>query len=86
MAEILLKKAADGVQVRVMIFRELTVSLPNNSAYAAGQLTKHPNVKVLRHDQGSCILWSHHEKLVIVDHEVTAAAAARVLDGVHCCR
>ena len=63
LAQILLAKAEKGVQVRVMIFRELAISLPNNSAHAAKQLAKHQNIRVLRHDQGSEILWSHHEKV-----------------------
>ena len=63
LAQILLAKAEEGVQVRVMIFRELAISLPNDSAHAAEQLAKHKNIRVLRHDQGSEVLWSHHEKV-----------------------
>ena len=33
-------------------------------------MAKHPTVKLLRHEQGANILWSHHEKLVIVDHNI----------------
>lgn len=71
LAEILDKKARhDNVTVRVMIFNELSISLPNNSEYASKQLLSHPNIRVLRHPQGVITLWSHHEKLCIVDQSV----------------
>lgn len=71
LADLLLVKAKQGVQVRVMIFKELTISLPNDSKHAAKQLVKHENIKVLRHEQGTEILWSHHEKLCIIDHNIS---------------
>ena len=69
-ASLLHKKASeDNVQVRVLIFNELEISLPNNSKYAASQLVTHPNISVLRHPE-YITLWSHHEKLCIVDLDV----------------
>lgn len=54
-----------------MIFNELAISLPNNSAYATKQLVKHHNIKVLCHEQqGQELFWSHHEKLCIVDQNI----------------
>eukprot|EP00656_Telonema_subtile_P024586 TRINITY_DN2677_c0_g1_i9.p1 TRINITY_DN2677_c0_g1~~TRINITY_DN2677_c0_g1_i9.p1 ORF type:complete len:812 (-),score=109.93 TRINITY_DN2677_c0_g1_i9:61-2496(-) len=70
LAELLLKKAQDdGVQIRILLFNELEVSLPNNSIYASSQLLAHPNIRVLRHPHG-ITLWSHHEKLCIVDQAI----------------
>lgn len=70
LAALLHKKASeDDVQVRVLIFNELAISLPNNSKYAASKLLTHPNIRVLRHPEG-ITLWSHHEKLCIIDQEV----------------
>ena len=70
LAELLKREAEQNVQVRVMIFNELAISLPNNSEYATQELIKqHENIRVLRHPIG-ITLWSHHEKLCIIDQQI----------------
>ena len=40
----------------------------NDSEHVRNSLSKlHPRIKVLRHPQFSVWLWSHHEKMVIID-------------------
>merc|ERR1712166_408480 len=70
LAEILLKLARRDVKVRIMIYKELEMALPNASKNVADILTNlHPNIRILRHPFGIS-LWSHHEKLVIIDQAV----------------
>lgn len=49
------------------------MALGIGSFYSKSQLMKHPNIKVLRHPdavKGGTILWSHHEKTVVVDQSI----------------
>lgn len=49
------------------------MALGIGSFYSKSQLMKHPNIKVLRHPdavKGGTILWSHHEKTVVVDQTI----------------
>ena len=63
------RKACAGVQIRILLFRELSVSLPNNSEHAANAVLTHSNIVVLRHPVMPT-LWSHHEKLLIIDDQL----------------
>jgi len=66
----LFRAAADrGVRVHVLIFHE--TMLPNDSEWAEAEL-QHPNLYVVRHRSrfDSNLLWSHHEKLVVVDQQL----------------
>ena len=67
-----LKKAAErGVKVCIFIYKEVKQVLYNDSAYTKSTLESlHPNIKVLTHPKDFLFLWSHHEKLVIVDQNV----------------
>ena len=64
--------AKRGVHIYILLFYEIKLALPLNSSYAKKTLSSlHPNIKVTRHPKGSSsILWSHHEKLVIIDQQI----------------
>ncbi|KAI0226249.1 hypothetical protein L0F63_003778 [Massospora cicadina] len=66
-------KAEQGVDIYVLIYKEVTVSLPNNSQYTKRTLKQlHRNIKVQRHPDhvqtNGTWFWAHHEKIVVVDH------------------
>jgi phosphatidylserine/phosphatidylglycerophosphate/cardiolipin synthase-like enzyme len=62
------RAAARGVRVYILVFQELALSLNNDSEHTEQVLeSMHPNIKVLRHPNQVVSLWSHHEKIVIVD-------------------
>ncbi|KAM3378038.1 phospholipase D zeta 1 isoform X3 [Capsicum galapagoense] len=67
-------KAKEGVQIYVLLYKEVSIALKINSLYSKRKLLKiHKNVKVLRypnHFSSGIYLWSHHEKLVIVDNKI----------------
>ncbi|KAM7469917.1 hypothetical protein LguiA_008100 [Lonicera macranthoides] len=66
-------KAKQGVQIYILIYKEVAIALKINSLYSKKRLLNiHENVKVLRypdHISTGVYLWSHHEKIVIVDHQ-----------------
>lgn len=76
--KLLQRKAEQGVKIYVLIYKEIEITLPINSAYSKRILTlSHKNIKVLRHpdhinepNKFLSIMWAHHEKLVIVDQSV----------------
>ncbi|XP_061030641.1 phospholipase D2 isoform X3 [Eubalaena glacialis] len=64
------KKAEEGVQVSVLLFKEVELALTINSDYSKKVLMLlHPNIKVMRHPD-QVTLWAHHEKLLVVDQVV----------------
>ncbi|XP_069144851.1 phospholipase D zeta 1 isoform X1 [Solanum lycopersicum] len=67
-------KAKEGIQIYVLLYKEVSIALKINSLYSKRRLLKiHKNVKVLRypnHFSAGIYLWSHHEKLVIVDNKI----------------
>ncbi|PIN10122.1 Phospholipase D1 [Handroanthus impetiginosus] len=67
-------KAKEGVQIYILLYKEVSLALKINSLYSKRKLLNiHENVKVLRypdHLSTGIYLWSHHEKLVIVDHKI----------------
>ncbi|XP_057488567.1 phospholipase D zeta 1-like isoform X1 [Actinidia eriantha] len=67
-------KAKQGVQIYILLYKELALALKINSVYSKKKLLGiHENVKVLRypdHFSSGVYLWSHHEKLVIVDYQI----------------
>eukprot|EP00927_Polykrikos_kofoidii_P001730 TRINITY_DN10675_c0_g1_i2.p1 TRINITY_DN10675_c0_g1~~TRINITY_DN10675_c0_g1_i2.p1 ORF type:complete len:1501 (+),score=213.33 TRINITY_DN10675_c0_g1_i2:240-4742(+) len=70
LVEVLKEKAEAGVQVFVVLYREAALMV-NDSAGAASILKKaHPNINVLRHPRYKAWLWSHHEKVCIVDEQI----------------
>ena len=70
--DILYLLANKGVKINILLFCEVKLALAINSLYAKTVLNKlHENIKVTRHPKGtSSILWSHHEKLVIIDQKI----------------
>ncbi|CAH9109126.1 unnamed protein product [Cuscuta europaea] len=67
-------KAKQGVQIYILLYKEVALALKINSVYSKRKLLEiHENVRVLRypdHFSSGVYLWSHHEKIVIVDHQV----------------
>ena len=69
--KILERKAIQGVRVFILVYKEVELGISINSLFTKQWLMKtHPNIRVLRHPdpaRGGPLLWSHHEKLVIID-------------------
>ncbi|XAR49167.1 Phospholipase D [Bertholletia excelsa] len=67
-------KAKQGLQIYVLLYKEVSIALKINSSYSKKRLLNiHENVKVLRYPDRfptGIYLWSHHEKLVIVDYNI----------------
>ncbi|XP_073113802.1 phospholipase D zeta 1 isoform X2 [Elaeis guineensis] len=67
-------KAKQGVQIYILLYKEVALALKINSVYSKQRLLNiHENVKVLRypdHFSTGVYLWSHHEKIVIVDSRI----------------
>ncbi|XP_021682219.2 phospholipase D zeta 1 isoform X2 [Hevea brasiliensis] len=67
-------KAKQGVQIYILLYKEVAIALKINSSYSKKRLLNiHENVRVLRypnHFSSGVYLWSHHEKLLIVDYQV----------------
>lgn len=64
------RAAARGVHVYILVFKEFAVSLNNDSEHAKVHMESlHPNIKVLRHPNVVLSLWSHHEKMIIIDRK-----------------
>jgi asparagine N-glycosylation enzyme membrane subunit Stt3 len=59
---LLLRKAAEGVQIYVIVYKEVSLALTINSAHTKTTLKNlHPNIKVQRHpDHGAngTFLWA----------------------------
>ena len=66
--DILYQCANRGVKIYIQIFSE-NLALTLNSVQTQNTLTElHPNIHVIRHPYTNVkFLWSHHEKLVIID-------------------
>ncbi|CAH9073877.1 unnamed protein product [Cuscuta epithymum] len=68
-------KANQGVQIYILLYKEVALALKINSLYSKRKLLSiHKNVKVLRypnHLSAGIYYWSHHEKIVIVDHHIS---------------
>ncbi|XP_024979778.1 phospholipase D zeta 1-like [Cynara cardunculus var. scolymus] len=67
-------KAKEGVKIYILMYKEVAIALKINSLYSQKRLLNiHENVKVLRypdHFAAGIYLWSHHEKIVVVDHQI----------------
>ncbi|KAL1820351.1 hypothetical protein ACET3Z_015220 [Daucus carota] len=67
-------KAKLGVKIYILLYKEVPLALKINSAYSMRKLLLiHENVKVLRypdHLSTGIYLWSHHDKIVIVDNKI----------------
>ena len=65
-------KARQGVQVYIMVYYECKLALTLNSEHTEDAFKQiNPNIKVTRHpSEATTLLWSHHEKLVIIDQMI----------------
>ena len=70
--DILYQCANRGVKVYVLVYAECSLALTLNSAHSQHALEDlHPNIQVERHPLNCTdLLWSHHEKLVIIDQTI----------------
>ncbi|XP_058077635.1 phospholipase D zeta 1-like isoform X4 [Magnolia sinica] len=63
-----------GFRIYILLYKEVALALKINSVYSKQRLLNiHENVRVLRypdHFSTGVYLWSHHEKIVIVDYQV----------------
>ena len=64
-----LQRAAQrGVKVYIIVYKEFSMGMNNDSEHAKKTLEAlSPNIKVLRHPNVIVSLWSHHEKMCLVD-------------------
>lgn len=67
-------KAKMGVKIYILLYKEVALALKINSMHSKRLLLSiHENVKVLRfpnHFSSGVYLWSHHEKIIVIDHQV----------------
>lgn len=70
--DMLIKARADaGVHFYIVLWKETRVALNLGSAHVEARLAAlSPNVHVLRHPLSFPLLWSHHQKIVVVDQTV----------------
>jgi len=70
--DILDYKAKEGVKVYILVYYECSLALTLNSKHTEEVFKKiNPKIQVTRHpSNASTLLWSHHEKLVIIDQMI----------------
>ena len=70
--DILEYKAKKGVKVYILLYYECSLAIKLNSKHTQDTLEKlHKNIVVTRHPTNKFdLLWSHHEKLVIIDQAI----------------
>ncbi|XP_072046089.1 phospholipase D1-like isoform X2 [Amphiura filiformis] len=72
--QILKRKAEEGVNIFILLYKEVEVALGLGSKNCKHLLKSlHRNIKILRHPDhapGGVMLWAHHEKLVAIDQKV----------------
>ena len=65
---ILNNRAKMGVKIYILLYREFEHALPNRSIFTQQVLMGlDSNIEVLRHPGNMIFLWSHHEKIVVID-------------------
>lgn len=69
--QILFRAAQRGCKIFILLYREFEHALPNKSAYTQQRLMDlHANIEVVRHPGDLIFLWSHHEKIVVIDQHL----------------
>ncbi|KAF4665558.1 Phospholipase D, partial [Perkinsus chesapeaki] len=73
LVDVLKRKADQGVKIFVVVYQEISLALYNNSLHTKKVLEEaNPNIHVVTHPiqfgARAVWYWSHHQKLVIVDH------------------
>lgn len=69
---LLKRKAAQGVKIFIMLYKEVEMALGINSFYSKSKLASE-YIKVFRHPdhaKAGVLFWAHHEKIVCVDQTV----------------
>lgn len=83
--QILKRKAEQGIDIYIIIFKELAISLPIDSNHTKQTLNGlHPRIKVQRYpDQfgGGPLYWAMHEKIVIIDQKIGFAGGLDLAYG-----
>ncbi|KNE71302.1 hypothetical protein AMAG_15542 [Allomyces macrogynus ATCC 38327] len=67
---LLQEKAKEGLQIYVLVYKEISAALANCSYHTKFYLVSlHPNIHVQRHPDvvSGQLFWAHHEKAVIID-------------------
>ncbi|KAI9461871.1 hypothetical protein F5148DRAFT_1214478 [Russula earlei] len=71
---VLRRKAQQGVKIYVIVYKEVTQTMHMSSSHTKKALEAlHPNIACMRHpdhigSKDDVELWSHHEKVVVVDN------------------
>ena len=70
--DVLNHKAKEGVKIYILIYYEMSLALTLNSKHTEDVLKGlNSNIKVTRHPSDAfTLLWSHHEKLVVIDQTI----------------
>ena len=70
--DVLNYKAKEGVKIYILVYYECSLALTLNSKHTEEVFKKlNSNIKVTRHPSDAfTLLWSHHEKLVIIDQMI----------------
>lgn len=62
------RAARRGVKIWILIYKEFKYGLNTDSEHAEKHMESlHANIRVIRHPNVLVSLWSHHEKIIIVD-------------------
>jgi len=75
---LLLRKAEQGVKIYIIVYKEVPGPMSMSSKHTKNYLLAlHPNIAVMRHpdhigSKDNVALWSHHEKVVVVDNHFAA--------------
>ena len=81
---LLQKKAKEGVNVYIVIFKEVSMALPINSYHTKVSFRRlHPNIRIQRHPDhfGGVLYWAHHEKVIVVDQQTAFVGGIDVCFG-----
>ncbi|CAG9323177.1 unnamed protein product [Blepharisma stoltei] len=73
--EVLGSLADRGVKIFIHVYKEVSFALNLNSLHTKNTIiSRNPNIQIVRHPHRSVVggefLWTHHEKLVVIDQEV----------------
>ena len=87
--KMLIRKASEDVKVYILLYWETKVALDVGSDHTISTLNKHHNIVVYRHPHRfnilkhffTKILWSHHEKLIIIDRRIAFVGGIDLCNG-----
>jgi len=66
--QLLLEAAERGVKVYLLVWRAPTVGFFLDAAYVTDYMSNlHPNITALSHPGWTPVIWSHHQKFVVID-------------------